>query len=209
MGKQLGEVTATRYEVRCPDGSVTYRWVPDLTAEDLLVNLRDYVVEQLPAPVPVLRPFDEEHDWVYVQTPIDFRTEPSTWEPVVASASVDGPPGLSPWVTVTATPVTLELVSGDPWDPGVVASCSGAEAVAPYVAEVPGACSYTYRNASSVVDGWHFPAELSIHWEVTYDSSDGPGMLSVDPTVTGISLRVAEIKGLITCTGPLPEQGGC
>ena len=210
MGKLINrDVTATRYEVRCPDGSVSYRWVPDVTAQDLLGPLEDYVRKRLPAPEPVLQPFDDEHGWVYVQTPIDFRTGAATWEPVVATASVDGPPGASPWVTITATPTELLFSSGDPLDEGAVARCAGVGAVAAYVPDAPGACSYTYRNASTIVDGWLFPAQMAIRWDVTYDSSEGSGVLDMDPTITQIPLRVAEIKALVTCTGPMPEQGGC
>ncbi|MFV0527090.1 MAG: hypothetical protein ACK5RL_21605 [Acidimicrobiales bacterium] len=180
-----------------------------MTAEDLLADLRDSVEGQLPAPEPIIRPEAPEPGWVYVQVPLDFRTTAETWEPIVATASVDGPPGMSAWVTITAEPKELIFASGDPADPGAVAGCTGEAATAPYVAEAPGACSYTYRNASTIVASDIFTVEMGITWDVTYTSSSGSGRLEMGPTITQVPLRVTELKALITCTGPHPNQGGC
>ena len=193
----------------CPDGSSRPVWVPQITAAALLPALRSEVERRLHYPEPIYLPFDDELGWTYVQVPIDFRTTPETWEPIVVTASVDGPPGLDPWVTITAAPVELLFASGDPTDPGLVAACRGNAAVAPYVASTPGECSYTFRNASTTVAGDVFAAEMGIAWEVTYDSSDGPGALDMDPTITPAPVQVAEIKALVTCTGPDPRQGSC
>lgn len=199
-----------RLFLRICDGVRANVWVPwGLTAADLLPGLRDEMIRRLHYPEPVFQPFDDENGWVYVQVPIDFRTTPATWDPIVLTARVDGPPGLSPWVTITAVPSELWFASGDPEDPGLVAGCIGDAALAPYVAQVPGLCSYTYRNASTTVAGDLFGAEMGIAWVVTYDSSDGPGTLTVDPTITPIPIQVAEIKALVTCTGSDPRQGGC
>ncbi|MGF1599908.1 MAG: hypothetical protein ACFCVK_23865 [Acidimicrobiales bacterium] len=203
-----GLTTLALYRRVCTSGT-SLVWVPLVTATDLLPALRDEMVRRLHHPAPVFEPFDDELGWVYVSVPIDVRTEAATWEPIVLTASIDGPPGLAPWVTLTATPVELLFSSGDPTDPGVVARCGGDAAVAAYVADAPGACSYTWYNASTTVAGDVFAAEMGIAWEVTYASSDGPGSLDVEPTVTPVPVQVAEIKALVTCTGPDPAQGGC
>ncbi len=180
-----------------------------VTVEDLLPDLVAYAEDRLPAPVPVFLPWDEELGWTYVQVPIDFRTTPETWEPVVLTAYVPGPPGTVPWVTLTVEPDRLLFASGDPTDPGLVASCVGPAAVAPYDPEVPGACSYTYRNASTTVPSGVFTAELGISWTATYESSNGPGTLDLAPTITPTPIQIAEIKALVICTGPDPLQGNC
>lgn len=197
------------FQRTCDDGTTTTVWIPQLTAQDLLGPLLDHVEDRLHLPEAVFQPIDEDYGWTYVQVPVDFRTTPETWEPIVVTAAIDGPPGFAPWVTITATPTELWLASGDPNDPGPVAGCRGAQAVAPYVAATPGACSYTFRNASTIMADGVFPAELGIVWDVSYESSDGPGTLSVEPTVNAAPIRVSEIKALVVCTGPDPLQGGC
>ena len=197
------------FRKRC-NGSDALIWVPQLTVQgDLLPAAIDEMTRRLHYPEPVFEPLDADFGWSYVQVPLDFRTTEATWQPIVVTAEVDGPPGSSPWVTITAEPTELWFSSGDPTDPGPVAACGTADAIAPYVAETPGACSYVYRNASTTVDGDTFAAELGIVWDVTYESSDGPGTLTVDPTVTPAPVQVAEIKALVTCTGPDPRQGSC
>ena len=115
------------------------------------------------------------------------------------------------WATVTAVPVAMRFDPGDPAGPGAV-QCGGADPVAAYVAEVPGACSYTYLNASSTspYDGYHFLTTTSIDWAISWTSSTGAGG-ALDPYSTSASapLAVAEVKGLVTCTGSRGEQGGC
>ncbi|MFV0258455.1 MAG: hypothetical protein ACK5PP_08420, partial [Acidimicrobiales bacterium] len=214
-GHDAGDLIRTRDGVssqlyrRACDGRVDYVWVPLVTAEDLLADLTDSVERQLPAPDPVIRPQNPQPGWVIVQVPLDFRTTPETWRTITATASVDGPSGMSPWVTITAVPKELIFASGDPADPGLVAGCVGDAAIAPYVAETPGACSYTYRNASTIVASDVFTVEVGITWDVTYTSSSGSGRLEMGPTITQVPLRVTEVKALVTCTGPHPNQGGC
>jgi hypothetical protein len=122
------------------------------------------------------------------------------------------------WATVTATPLRLRFDPGDvgtcancaPPNPPVV--CDGAGPTAAYVPDVPGACSYTYVNASSTssLDGRNFLTLLSIEWVVSWTSSTGAGgSLGGETTSTTALLGVAEVKGLVTCTGSRPEQGGC
>jgi hypothetical protein len=189
----------------CPDG-VTYYSIAETRPEDLLPGLLSQLQQRtLPRPAPTFELLDPEFGWAYVQTPLDFRAG-EAWRPVSVTASVG-----SVWATVTATPERLVFDPGDPAGPGPVA-CAGAAPLAPYVPEVPGACSYTYRNASSTspADGYHFRTRLTIEWSISWTSSTGAGgPLEPYSTSAEALLAVAEVKGLVTCTGPRPEQGGC
>ena len=101
------------------------------------------------------------------------------------------------WVTITAIPTTLTYKSGDPLVDGDRAekSCPvDPYATAEYVEDQPGECSYQYINASSVANRNVFEAELELDWTITYESSDGPGTLTVDPTVQEQDVAVAEVK---------------
>jgi hypothetical protein len=199
-------VTYHLYRRTC-DGAVTYVEVAETEPRDLLPGLLTQLRERsLPKPVPVFQLLDRQYGWAYVQTPLDFRAGGDSWRPVSVTAAV-GPV----WATVTAEPISLTFDPGDPAGSGPV-SCGGDDAVAPYGPEVPGACAYTYRNASSTspVDGYHFQTSMSIEWSISWTSSTGAGgALEPYTTSTSTPLAVAEVKGLIVCTGPRPEQGGC
>jgi hypothetical protein len=174
-------------------------------------TLRDLALERLkdediPTPEPVLQLLDPEFGWAYVRTPLDFRAGGDSWRMVSVTARL-GPL----WATVSASPQTLTFDSGDPNGPPPV-SCGGDAPVAGYVAESPGACSYSYANASSTspYDGYHFLASLTIDWVVSWESSTGAGGALPGHQSTGTTeLAVAEAKGLVVCTGSRPEQGGC
>ena len=189
----------------CPDGSSVFE-VPERTPEEILPELLNRFREDvLPKPTPVFEMLDRDFGWAYVRTPLDFRAGPA-WRPVSVSASL-GPV----WATVTATPVRLTFDPGDPAGAGPV-SCGGTDPVAGYVPARPGACSYTYVNASSTspFDGYHFATRLTIDWSIAWTSSSGVGgALAPFATSTDVLLAVAEVKGLVTCTGPRPGQGGC
>jgi hypothetical protein len=201
----LGGVVHNLWRRACPDGTDWFS-IPERTAQDLLPQLLEQLKQRtLPRPIPTFQLLDPQFGWAYVQTPLDFRAG-DAWRPISVTASL-GPL----WATVTATPRRLTFDPGDPANPGAV-SCDGDGPVAPYVPEVPGACSYTYRNASSTspVDGYHFATRMTIDWSIAWSSSTGAGG-SLEPyaTSTDALLAVAEVKGLDTCTGPRPEQGGC
>jgi hypothetical protein len=189
----------------CPDGS-TYYSIPEREPRDLLPSLLEQLRERtLPKPTPVFELLDPQYGWAYVRTPLDFRAG-EAWRPVSVTASL-GPL----WATVTATPRRLTFDPGDPAGPGPV-SCEGYAPLEPYVAAIPGSCSYTYLNASSTspVDGYHFRTELTIDWSISWTSSTGAGgALPSYSTSAESLLAVAEVKGLVVCTGPRPEQGGC
>lgn len=202
-------VDGRRYHLywRVCDGVGGYVVAAETTPQDLLPGILDQLRQRtLPQPVPVFQLLDPTYGWAYVRTPLDFRAGGDSWRPVSVTASV-GPV----WATATAQPQTLTFDPGDPSGPGPV-SCGGEAPVAPYVPETPGACSYTYVNASSTspVDGYHFRTTLTIGWSITWASSTGAGGALPPYATSGSSLlAVAEIKGLVTCTGSRPEQGGC
>ncbi len=80
------------------------------------------------------------------------------------------------------------------------------------MAETPGECSYTFVNASSTSphDGYHFLTTVSVEWEISWVGSGGAfGVLDPYTTSGTAELAVAEVKGLVTCTGPRASQGGC
>jgi hypothetical protein len=193
--------------MRTCGAEVTFHEIPVGSPRDLLPGL----IEQLrskavPKPVFEFQLLDREFGWAYVHTPLDFRAGEDSWRPVSVTAQL-GPF----WATVTARPLRLTFEPGDPAGPGAV-SCDGDDPTAPYLPAVPGACSYTYRNASSTsrFDGYHFKTTLSISWDISWTSSTGNGgpLESFSTTATSL-LAVAEVKALVTCTGPRPEQGGC
>ena len=202
-----GEV-AFLYRRSCPDGSSDHVWVVPRNASDLIPSLRDEVRRRLPAPVPLFRPYDEDRGWAWVRVPIDVRVDAALLDPIVATAAIAGPPGFDPWVTITAQPVALHVTppvtSGT--DPIV---CSVADAAAPYLWDDVGRCSVVFVNASSVESTGAFDVATSIEWQVTYESSDGPGTLSLAPTASTTALAVAEIQALVNCVGPGRWRGAC
>jgi hypothetical protein len=191
----------------CPGAPTVYVQLPAAQPRDLLPQLLEQLKSKgLPTPTPVFQLLDAEFGWAYVKTPLDFRAGGDSWRTVSVTASV-GPV----WATVTAVPNRLTFDPGDPAGPGPM-SCGGDGATAAYVAAVPGACSYTYVNASSTspFDGYHFVTSLTIDWSIAWTSSTGEGgQLAAYGTSSSAQLAVAEVKGLVVCTGARPEQGGC
>ena len=200
-------VTWLLWRRTCPRVLVDWFLFPQTTPGDILPGLLEQLKQTaLPAPVPVFQMLDPVNNWAYVTVPIDFRAGGDAWRTVSVTASI-GPV----WATVTARPVRMTFDPGDPRSTGVV-SCGGAGPTAAYVAEDPGECSYTYANASSTspYDGYHFLTTMTIDWEISWTSSTGAGG-ALDPYSTSSTapLAVAEVKGLVSCTGSRAEQGGC
>jgi hypothetical protein len=191
----------------CPGAQAVYAQLAESEPRDLLPVLLDRLRStELPKPAPVFQMLDAEFGWAYVKTPLDFRAGGNSWRTVSVTASI-GPL----WATVTAVPNRLTFEPGDPARPGPV-SCAGDAPTAVYVAEFPGECSYTYVNASSTseFDGYHFQTSLTIDWSISWTSSTGDGgALAGYSTSSSALLAVAEVKGLVVCTGARPEQGGC
>jgi hypothetical protein len=192
---------------RMCDGQITAYWdLPERQPADLLPQLLEQLrTRALPKPSPSFELLDPQFGWAYVKTPLDFRAGAGSWRPVSVTASL-GPL----WATVTASPSRLRFT----WDPDPLAPRQSRAGTGPtrVVPAVPGVCSYTYRNASSTspFDGYHFVTTMSIDWQVAWTSSTGAGgALGGETTSATALLAVAEVKGLVTCTGPRPEQGGC
>lgn len=200
-------VTKILWRRTCAGGQVDWFLIPETTPADLLPQLLEQLKNRaLPKPVPRFEMLDPVNNWAYVAVPVDFRAAGNSWRPVSVTASL-GPV----WATATARPTALTFDAGDPNGVGS-ASCGGDGPVAGYVPEAPGACSYTFTNASSTspYDGYHFLTTLTIDWSISWTSSTGAGG-ALDPYSTSATapLAVAEVKGLVTCTGSRPEQGGC
>jgi hypothetical protein len=200
-------VTVNLWKQRCPGSGDRWYLIPETEPEDLLPRLLEELKSaRLPYPEPTFLALDPAHGWAYVTVPVDFRVSGDSWRQVSVTASI-GPV----WATVTAEPVSLTFDPGDPNGPGAVL-CAGDSPVAAYAPEVPGECSYTYVNASSTspYDGYHFETTTSIEWSISWTSSTGAGgVLESYSTSATVLLAVAEVKGLVTCTGSRAEQGGC
>lgn len=180
-------------------------WVPQITADDVLPELYEILSAELDDPVTRFEALDPEFGWAYVRVPLDVRVDGVETVSVTASLSA-GP--LSVWATVTATPTMVRYGPGEPR--GAELGCAYVDATAPYYPTVPGACSYLYKDTSAVSpNGRTFTTSTAVAFAVTYDSSSGSGTYDALETSSTTELAVAEIQALVTCTGPLPEQGGC
>ena len=182
-------------------GTLKFVEVPRRTAADLLVIAeRELKEKAVPKPVPILQPLDAKFGWTYVHVPLDFRVSTDTWKPVMVTAHA-GPV----FATVTATPARLTFDPGDDHnDSPPPTSCGGTDPVVGYEAKFPGACSYTYRHASSTsrFDGYHFMTTTSIEWSVSWVSSTGAGgVLPGFASQTQQPLAVAEVQGIVCQPG--------
>jgi hypothetical protein len=200
-------VTLHLYERKCPGEPPTLVEIAEADPADLLPNLIDQLrTKELPNPEPVFAQLDPTHGWAYVTVPVDFRAGGDSWRTVSVTANY-GPV----WATVTAQPGALRFDPGDPaGDPA--APCDGDGPIAGYVAATPGSCSYTYENASSTspFDGYHFMTSMSIDWVVSWTSSSGAGGPLDGYSTSGTApLAVAEVQGVVTCTGSRSAEGGC
>ena len=165
---------------------------------------RQYLSRRLLKPELILEPFDDETDSTFVQTAVDFRTNPAALDPIVFTADTGGPDTalvngqptqIRRWMTVTAVPRLVVFESGDPLADETRAECTPEQAVEPYVPETPGACSYRYLNSSSVETSNAFDAVLSVEWDVTFVRNDGPsGSFEIQPSFNNEQVRVGEIK---------------
>jgi hypothetical protein len=176
--------------------AMTGVWIPELDGTDLAELAVDEVRRRLPAPVTRLAPAP---DRLVTQLDTWIWTDPSTWQPVTATAAL---PTLS--ATVTARPVRLRFDPGDgahgtgqvictgpgqPWRPE-----HGDTATSP--------CSYTYRHSSDLSTSGRWSTATSIEWQVTYRVSDG-GSGSLGPLTTQSSLTVTvnELQALVASHG--------
>ena len=98
-------VTNFLYFRECTDGTLDPVWVPQLSGRDLATLASDEIHKRLPAPTVGLAP---AVDRGVVQVGTWIWTDPATWQPITATASI---PGLA--ATVTARPLRLRFDPGD------------------------------------------------------------------------------------------------
>ncbi len=203
--ESLGTAGLSVWLPQAADGSTDPLVFPRVTVADILPGAADAARARVPLPVVEFGNVDPEFGWAYVRVPVEFRV--SNLGSVSASASaVSGP--WSAWVTVTATPVEVRFIPGEPR--GAPMSCSAAGAQAPVVADAAGECSHRYVDSSAVsANGRTFTTTVEVLWDLSYRSSEGPGVLPAMTMVSTAELAVAEVQALVTCTGARPEQGGC
>ncbi|MCK9895041.1 hypothetical protein [Frankia sp. AgB32] len=173
----------------CAGQVVRWQWLRVSVVTDAVLTAVDEVRRRLPTPHGSFSPAAAA---VVVGVPVWFAV-PGQWAPVVASARI---PAAS--VTVTATPTVLRF---DPGDGAPAVSCAGPGPV--FAAGMPApatppACSYTYRNASTIApDGRAWPATLAIDWAVTWAASDGEhDLLPGVTTRMTIPVSVQEIEAV-------------
>jgi hypothetical protein len=191
----------TLYERRCGNeqaGQGTWVWVPQLTARDVAGIGLDVVRRKLSRPRAAFAPAGTDASPAVVHYPLWFAVSDVQWSPVSGTATVAG---LS--ATVTAGPTRLIL---DPGDGGNRVSCIGpgpqwhlgmAEPAR------PPACSYSYRNASSIApNGRSWPVQLTIEWRVNWTATNGEaGDLGSITTTSGYAIPVREIEAVEAATG--------
>jgi hypothetical protein len=173
-------------------GAITWVWVRQSDPEELAQAGLDTVREKLPKPRAVFSPSLETSTAV-VNLPQWFAVPTAQWTPVTGSASV-----LGLTATVTAEPTTLTWSPGDGHRP---VTCSGPGPrwrSGMREPAKPPACSYTYRDASSVApDRTAWRGRLSIHWRVTWAATDGAGGdLEGLTTSEAYDVRVREIQAV-------------
>ncbi len=193
----IGGFEYSYYSEFCGGSFVRTVWIRRYDPSIVLLEAFDRVERSLPAPTPVMIWPDPDYDWAYAQVPIDFRAEPGEWQAFEATATASTPVETVS-VTVRAEPAELVFVSGDRRGTSPGASCSGDGPVAGYDPELPGACHYTYINASSTApNGNEFPASVAISWNVRYWSSTDPSFSGRLPAITRetvFPMEVAEVK---------------
>ena len=174
-------------------------FVPQPQPEDLLPELYERVVQQLPTPVPRIAPADWMPErWTYVHLPTFFWVDQSQgqWAPVEASASVPG-------LTVTARAVPERLVV-HPGDGSGDITCEGAPPAFVQGRDDPesfAGCEHAYRDSSAMAaSGDAFPVTVDVIWHATWSASNGESgdLGTVSTTSETRLLPVAEIQALVT-----------
>ena len=184
-------IRSVLYVRECVGSAPALVWVRQASPRQLADTAFETVRDRLPLPRGVFSP--ELGAGAVVHFPLWFAVPDGQWAPVSASASI---PGLT--AVVTATPVQLVFEPGDGSAP---AACAGpGPKFRPGMREPssPPACSFTYRDASSVAPGGRaWPASLSIRWEVTWSASTGAGgSLGGLTTAAAYGVPVGEIQAI-------------
>jgi hypothetical protein len=194
-GGGLSVINGKQYVLysRVCGSKVQYAWVPLVRDPAELARLAyDEMVRKLPKPKVTFAP--PATDGV-VQVGTWFWTDPATWRPVTATASI---PGLS--ATVTATPTTLAFDLGDgKYGTGKVTCTGPGQAWTPADGdEAVSPCQYTYRHSSSMSRTGAWKATVSIGWTVAFRASNGASRaLDALTTSRSYNLQVGEIQALV------------
>ncbi len=177
--------------------------IPQTTPADILPQLLEQLKERsLPRPSPAFQMLDPENNWAYVTVPVDFRAGGNSWRTISVTASIG--PVWALWITVPAVEwCSTRAIRVQP-------RLLRRQRRSPDRRRHPGVM-YTYTSASSTssYDGF-LALTTTIDWAISWTSSSGAGgALEPYSTSATAELAVAEVKGLVTCTGSRSEQGGC
>ena len=181
-------------------GTRQWVWVPRVTGRDVARLALNLVRERLPAPtMTTTADVDgDPNDWTFVQFPTWFWTDPGSWGPVSAQASI---PGVT--ATVTATPRVLRFTPGDGSD---TVECEGPgqvfDTASPAMIDDANGCTQVYRHSSSTTRSGSFAASISIVWDVSFTASDGStGTFDPLTRTTTRTMQVAELQSLVVADG--------
>ncbi len=171
--------------------SQTMSWVPLVTQETVVSALYEHLWDYLAPPMLVWPSMDQEFGWLYVKTPNDFRIQQlSTISLTATVTNVTG----TVTATVAASPSTLTIEPGEPG--GSARSCPMAAALAPFSVASPGACSYTYQNASSIDPMGTFDVGSTVGWDIA--TSDPTFPIATAFTWSWREVSVAEAQAVVT-----------
>ncbi len=179
--------------------------VQQLTPGEVLPGMVGEIEGQIHPPETEFQDLEPGFGWTYVKKSTDFRITNLT--PLLLTRTITaGPASLS--ITVTATPTVVRFY---PNEPGSYAmACSAADAQAVFVLGQHGRCAYTYSYSSALAPNHRtFDTWTQVDWDIAYTSTLGEGSLDPFTSRSTKPLAVAEIQAVVTCVGPLPEQGGC
>ncbi len=153
-----------------------------------------FMPKWVPSPSPQSAP---PNNTTFVKLGTWFWTD-TVWEDVVAHAHTLDADGNTVWAETTAHPVGLRF---DPGDGNPAKTCTGpGEVYQPdFGDELETPCMYTYLHSSVMApDGEAYQAKLSIEWEITFRSSDGPAeSLGSMLTTVDFPFAVREIHALV------------
>ena len=189
------------------DERVTPFLVQRVTTADALGQAEAEARGKIPSPSTEFLDLEPGFGWTYVTKPTPYRVTNLASISVTATVSA-GPASVS--VTVTAAPSWVRFGPGEPKGHWVGCSPQGAQAPLGPDVEHPGECAYTYVDSSAIAEnGRTFETTTEVDWDLSWTSTAGAGVLTPFTSTSNALLAVAEIHALVTCVGPLPEQGGC
>ncbi|MBD0741657.1 hypothetical protein BG418_09180 [Streptomyces sp. CBMA152] len=149
-------------------------------------------VKQLVLPRPVIRTSPDADFVQVVHVPTWMWVDRSTWDPVTASAEVEGLK-----VTATARPQKAVWSMGE----GGSAVCrgSGTPYSAAYDAKAASPdCGYTYQHASIGMPGRAFTVSVRVTWDVEWHGGGQAGVVPGLVMAASRQLTVDEVQAVIT-----------